>query len=359
MHVGAGKDDVQDLHRPHGTGTVAQADGDQRFGQALAEVLGDLAHHAEVDEGELPGRLAGGGVGDRRDEEVAGVGVEVDEGVLEDLLQVALDQHGGDLAAIDPRGGDGGVVGDLDGRDVLHGQHTTAGEFPHDARDLDARVGGEVLREPLGVGRLGEVLHLVQRGVGELLDEPRHVGPRRDGAIAGQPPTDPAQGGEVDLDHLLDVRPLDLDHDVAEPQFVRVRVAQPGPVRLPQGRGGERFLVEPGEVLRQGTPELGGGDGEQRVEFLGGHLVLEARQLVRDGPREHVQSGRQELAQLDHEPAEGDGQHAEACRGPLEALLARPLREPAEPQTGADHLPRDEAEDHPTEEEDDAPVAQA
>ena len=117
--------------------------------QVITEFLTEVPDHAEVDDGNAPVRLH---------EQVARVRVRVEETVFEHHLangvrglprqQVTI--HAGVLQ--------GRVVVDLDADHPFHGQHTGGGGLPVDLRDVDARVTGEVLRHPLGVSGLLEVV---------------------------------------------------------------------------------------------------------------------------------------------------------------------------------------------------------
>ena len=221
------------------------------------------------------------------------------------------------------------------------------------------RAGDEVRAEGLGVAALGEVVDLGARRRGELVDEGVDVGPVADRLVALQPPAHPAQCRQVDLDHLLDVGALDLDHHVGEPLLGRVGRVQPRPVHLPERRSGERRLVEPCVALGQRVGELRLGEGTDRVEVLRRHLVLQTGELVGDLGRQYVEARREELAHLDHQPAHVDGERAEADGGAPVPLRAGARRPAAQADAVQEDLPEDEAEGHSAEEEHDAPVAGA
>ena len=98
---------------------VARGDRDEELAQAARGGVGDLAHHPEVDERERQSRRDPRPPGQRRDEDVAGVRVGVEEAVDEELVEHHRRELGGDLGRVDPRGAERVEVVDLDRGDVL------------------------------------------------------------------------------------------------------------------------------------------------------------------------------------------------------------------------------------------------
>jgi len=78
---------VDRLEAADQAGRVARAHGDHGLADRLTDRGRDLAHHAEVDEHQPPGVLALG----RRDKQVAGVRIRMEEPMREDLGQVGFE----------------------------------------------------------------------------------------------------------------------------------------------------------------------------------------------------------------------------------------------------------------------------
>jgi len=112
-------------------------------------------------------------------------------------------------------------------------------------------------------------------------------------------------------------------------------------------------------MLGQRQRELSLGLRENRLEALGGHLVLEAGELVGYLGGQHVEACAQELPHLDHEAAHADGERAEPHGGLPVAFRAAASRPRAQADATQEDLPEDEAEGDPAKEEHDAPVARA
>ena len=260
------------------------------------------------------------------------------------------------MLAIDTRGRDRLVVGDLDRRDILEREHATSGQVPDDLGNVDALVVLEVRRERLGVVAFGDVVDLLVGGGGELLEQRWDVSAIADRLVALEPRADDAQRREIDLDDLLDVRPLDLDHDVGEATRLSVGIVQPSPMNLAERSRGKRRLVDPRVVIREHLAQLSLCLGADVGERLGGDFVLEVGEFVGDLDRQHVESCGKELADLDHQPAHADRQCAKAHGDPLVASGSRRACPATQAKTRQDGLPHDEASDGPSEEEDDTPV---
>ena len=182
-----------------------------------------MAHHAEVDEGERP--RATGRIGRvRRDEHVPRVRIGVEEARAEQLLEHHLGEGLRDLGGIDTRRAQPVDVVQLDRRHVGEGQHPRRRALPHDRRRGYAHPVREQLAEALGVDPLVQVVDLFTARRGELFDEGGHVDPPRHEPDAAQAVGDRAERGQVDLDDLVDARPLHLDDHLAKPRDALVVV---------------------------------------------------------------------------------------------------------------------------------------
>ena len=201
-----------------------------------------------------------------------------------------------------------------------------------DARDVhlvDRRqVGGDVRR----VAGLDAEVELLSQTVGELVDEIHDVvlrGPRHP-ALDAVPEL--VEHVEVALDGVGDPGSLDLDNDL-------VAAAEPGAVRLADGRRRDRLPVEVLEHLIDGAPQL-------RLQQLldigprrGRDAVLEPRQLGHHRGRHDVGSRRHDLPEL-HEHAAGlleGAADADRQRRPaLAGVVVGDAQRAPEPVTGGD-----------------------
>ncbi len=312
----------------HDARGVARAEADEVLAQRGAQPLRHLRHHAEVDEDELVGarlaarrcrhRVARGerrlaGERQRPDEQIAGMGVGVDEVLHEDLPHVDLVEVARHLGAVDAGLLERGEAGDLQVADVLEGQGAPGALLPEDPRHVDAAVAGEFAGEAFGAPAFGLEVELAPGDGAELqvqaveVDAPAQAAPELEQA-------DRERGrGEVGLDQHFDARAQHLDH---HPLAVR----QPRPMHLRQRGRSHRHLLEPREDRGQRAPEVLldlPHDGSERVRR---HLVLEARELADDGGGKQVDAGAQELAELDQPAPHLDRQGAIAAGDPPVAL---------------------------------------
>ena len=122
---------------------------------------------------------------------------------------------------------------------------------------------------------------------------------------------------------------------------------------LPEGRGGDRRLLDGGENLVQRRAQLRLGKCPDGGERDRGHLVLQSLKFLGDLGRKHVEPGGQELAHLDHQAAQLHREHVEALREAPHPLRPGALGNSAQPDAGEEQLkppghremPRGEAQD--------------
>src|SRR5690606_36601596 len=119
---------------------VSGGDRDDEFLHASAEVVGHGAHHPEVDVGEGPAGVSAWG-----DEDVAGVGVCVEEPVVEELVEHGGGEGFGDGGGVDAGGFEAVAVADFDGGDVGEGEYASGRAFQHDGGCAHGGVVGEVV----------------------------------------------------------------------------------------------------------------------------------------------------------------------------------------------------------------------
>jgi hypothetical protein len=249
--------------------------------QVVPELVGEGAHHPEVDDGDPPAGLH---------EEVAGVGIRVEEAVLEDHPADGLGRVHGQQVPVEPGVLERGVVVDLDAPDPLHREDPGGGGLPEDLRDVHPGVAHEVLGHPLGVARLREVVQLVPQGLGELVGETHEVEVLHGRPVGGQQLGQLREDLEVAVDLLDDAGAAHL-HDDVHPLV-------DGRVRLADRARGEGHGVDLGEdVLRRGV----GLRLDHRPDLLRRHrgrVVLQPGQLLHVPRRQQVRPGRDDLAEL-------------------------------------------------------------
>src|SRR5438105_5101871 len=124
-----------------------------------------------------------------------------------------------------------------------------------------------------------------------------------DGAETARPPgsrlepfREPADDVRVTLDEPPDPRTLDLHDDL----FARPQLRS---VDLRDGGRGERPFVESCEHLRRTRPELGGERRLKLGEWHRRHRVLQRRELGDHVRRQEVGTCREDLPELDEDPA--------------------------------------------------------
>ena len=156
---------AEPFEAPQGGRGVALYHGDEQPGERLDVALAHVADHAEIEQGE---------VARGRQEEVARVGVAVEEPVLEGHLEDRLGPHGGDAPPLGGSERERTDVPEPGPLDVLLGQHPGGREVQVDPGDNDLRP-GEVGGEAAGVLRLCGVVELAPDDDLELGHEAAHV----------------------------------------------------------------------------------------------------------------------------------------------------------------------------------------
>ena len=246
----------------------------------------------------------------------------MEEPVAEELVEHHRGEALRDLGRVDAGGAEPVEVVDLDRRDVLERQDPPRRALPRDLREAHARVVGEDLGETLPVLRLVEVVDLLLARDGELLDDRGQVDVVGHEPDAVEPAGDLPERREIDRDDLLDPGTLDLHHDGVESGLGRILRREPRPIRLTEGCRGHGVRVERGVGAVEADSEFSFGERADLRERHRRHLVLQPLELFGDLRREHVQSRGHELPDLDHEPAEVDGEAVETARDPLHAPRA-------------------------------------
>ena len=217
---------------------VMAGQGSQDRRQVMPKPVVHLPHHAEVDQTDAAVRL---------DEQVARVRIGVEEPVFEDHAHGHPGRLGGQGRPVDPSSVERGQVVDLGPGDPFQRQDASRRGRPEHPGDVHVRIGREVGGEAFGVPALGEVVEFAAQRHGEVRHQTWQVV-----VLGGLPAAADAvrqilQDREISLDHLVDLRPADLDHDLGA-------VVQGGEMGLPDGRAGQRLGVEAGKDLSGGAP---------------------------------------------------------------------------------------------------------
>ena len=188
-----------------------------RLDQAGAALAAHLAHHAEIEVGQAA---------IRQGQQVAGVGVGVEEAMLQQLLQGAVHAHLHQLVGVDAQFPYRLQVGELDAVDPLHRQHPPAGGLPVDAGHSNARVVGVQLGEGLSVAGLVAVVHLLKHPLAQLVDQGHQIGADQ-AHVAVEPGGDVAHDVEIERDLLAQAWALHLHrHLLAAVEYTLVHLAQ-------------------------------------------------------------------------------------------------------------------------------------
>ena len=290
---------------------LARAALEQRGGEAdhaLAEARGQILGQAEIEQHQP--RPA---VGAPLHQEVAGVGIGVEEAVAEDLLAVGLGQQPRHLVGVDSGRAQARHVGDLDAVDELHHQHAARGQLPVDARDRHVVAPAEHARHRLGVVPLVHEVELAGHVAGQLVDQ-RHQVEVALHEVDG--PEQHAQVGQVAAHQRLDLGILDLDgHPLAAPEHRLMHLGQ-------RGRS-DRLALDRGEDIRQVAAQLALDRLLHHREGLGRHPVLQLREHLDVLAREHVGARAEKLAALQDQAAQLDRRFVDRLRaGPVEARPA-------------------------------------
>jgi len=174
----------------------------------------------------------------------------------------------------------------------LLAQHALGRQLVEHLRHVDGRVVGEVLGEAAHVVRLDREVDLLGQRLAELRDQPggrvaAQLGDLRLGDLRH-----PLEDRQVGPDHPVEVRALDLEHDLLPALERRA-------VDLRDRGGRQRLLLELAEHVVDLSAELRLDQlaDPRRVER--GDLVLQLAQLDHQAHRDQVGPGGHHLPQLD------------------------------------------------------------
>ena len=124
--------------------------------------------------------------------------------------------------------------------------------FAVHGRNVDVGRVGVHFRKTFCIVCLREVIQLFPKRNGKFIHQLGHVGAAADGFVAHNPAGHNAQGGQICLHNLLNVRALHLDNNRRTgfgAVAARSRV-QASPVRLPQRSSRQRCAVEVSKTVR-------------------------------------------------------------------------------------------------------------
>ena len=178
---------------------------------------------------------------------------------------------------------------------------------------------GGAFEVPPELGRVGGLAHQVQ-----LLRERRlefqhnFPGPQPPGTgpIAFGQFRDGEKQFQIPADRLMDAGAQHLDDHLAA-------VVEPGGVNLSHGGGRQRGSLKLGERLVGRTPERFGEDAEHVFGGERRHLILQFRQLVRDGRWQQVATRRDGLSELHEDGPEFLQRDPDSCSQRLGTRLPR------------------------------------
>ncbi len=224
-------DEAHAAGRCHQCAGVVLHGGLYHLGNALPELLTEFGHGPEVEQHE-------GAVGFYQD--VAGVWVGVIDPVLEHHAAIGPQQSAEDVPAVEAPGVELGGVADFHALVPGGGQHPSGAVVGVNLRDEEALFVQEVGRYPLHGLRLPPEVQFLLYHLAHLRVEVVHA---LDVVEKGDDLGEPLDDAEVHLRHLFDVGVLHFYHHLCA-------VGQRGPVRLPDGGGGERHFFKSAENLR-------------------------------------------------------------------------------------------------------------
>ena len=190
----------------------------------------ELGHGAEVEQDDRPVGL---------DEHVPGVRIGVVDAVDEDHLAVEAHDAPRDVLLVDAERVERGDVADLHALDERRGEHARGAQLADGAREDDARVVGEVLRDALDVVGLEGEVELLRQELPDLVVvgvEPLH------GDEELHDLHDAADRLQIEPHDPVDVAVLHLDADA-------LPVDELGLVHLPERRARDRLALERAELL--------------------------------------------------------------------------------------------------------------
>jgi hypothetical protein len=286
----AARSSLAEGHGALGDGdAVAVTQGQEQPHQGLPHGFGYPCHHADVDQGQLV--VVG-------QQDVAGMGIGVEEALDQDLVQVALEQLVRQRRAIQVQPAQRSHGGHLGPGDVRHREDRRGGVVLDRLGDDETVVGLQDSSEADQVAGLPPEIELVLQCPTELVEQLREAIAPSCLAVAVGEGRQIGEGGHVLGDLLADSRPLHLDDD-------RAAVAHRRPVDLAERSRCQGSGVEGAEGVGQPGAQLGLHDVLHLVEPERLHVVLEAGQGFGVHRRDEVGAGREELAQLDERGAHG------------------------------------------------------
>jgi len=212
------------------------------------------------------------------------------ESVFEDLFEIGFGQNFRHLRAVNARGGDRIIIGDLDGIDIFQHKHTLRRAAPNHARHVDAPSSGEVRGERFGVFAFSQIINLTLNGGFQFRNQRADVHALADRPIAHQPPANPAKRRKIHVNQLVDERTLDFDNNIAE-LFRLGRVDfEAGAVNLTQSGGCQRIRFKIFEYYFEWRAKFSLSKRADCLEILCWHFILQARKFLGDLNRQDVKT---------------------------------------------------------------------
>ena len=182
------------------------------------------------------------------------------EAVLQQLLQAAVDTDIDHVVGVDPKLANCIEIGEFHAIDPLHRQHAATGGLMKDCRYGNAGIVAVELCELFCVGRLIEVVHLLEHPTAQFIDQGHQI--TADQAdVAVQPGGDIANDVKVQGDLFTQAWTLNFDRNL-------LAIGQRASMHLPEGGCGDGFSIELFVDLINRSTEvlLDAGHGQVTVE---------------------------------------------------------------------------------------------
>ena len=151
--------------------------------------------------------------------------------------------------------------------DALHHQQVRTGQVGVDAGNVEQRRAGEVLPQPLGVGRLPKHVQFRQHGLGVVRRHLRQAQALAGGDVLVDPAGQPSQHLQIGPHGFLYVWAHHLHHHFGT-------VAQGRAMHLSDGGGGDGHEVEALYPGRKGVPQGFFHDGPRLFPGKRRHMIL-------------------------------------------------------------------------------------
>ena len=223
---------------------------------------------------------------------VARVRVAMEETVLENLLVNEFGDMLGDRHRIDRGPAQSRCVHDVVAGNKLHRHNFRGRELAKNNRHLDPAIVGKLRAKSLNVGRFIVKIEFLAQGGGKLQHHPDGIDAGNLWNVPLDEPREIENNGEIQLDDLLNVGPLNLD------RYSRA-IRQLGGMHLRNGCACHRLVIKLLEELGDRSPKLFRDDRPCLVGGKRGNLVLQLAKLHVVFVGDQIAARTDNLAKLD------------------------------------------------------------